>query len=425
MKNINFKDGYIKLDKIKKTKNRVDYFFSVSDSLKKFINNNNMFIEYDYYIEDIPNSILVIPFIANILPLIWVVKGILWVEEVDENYYRSLFRIRSAYQDMYQNCDLKGNIITARIVKNEYNIVRESALLFSGGLDAMTTSIRISDKNPLLINIYGWHKDNIIYNEVFESDFKNISEFAIRNNFERTFIQSNFATIVNSEYFNKIYTKKLNDSWWHGLQHGISFIGHAIPIAYKFKIKDIYIASSFSIGGKRYSCSSDPAVDIETKYASGSVVHDGFELKRQDKVALVVKKQKEINSIYPLRVCSFNDKNCCKCEKCFRTILGLIAEGIDKEGLKLFGFYIEKDLKVHFEEIMKNSIQFWGVERELLVHWPNIKKRIFENEDNISEKEFIDWFLNYDFLRERKKAIFKYRVLNWRKILKRKVLSKK
>ncbi|EOU1946152.1 peptidase, partial [Clostridium perfringens] len=367
----------------------------------------------------------VIPFIANILPLIWVVNGILWVEEVDENYYRSLFRIRSAYQDMYQNCDLKGNIITARIVKNEYNIVRESALLFSGGLDAMTTSIRISDKNPLLINIYGWHKDNIIYNEVFESDFKNISEFAIRNNFERTFIQSNFATIVNSEYFNKIYTKKLNDSWWHGLQHGISFIGHAIPIAYKFKIKDIYIASSFSIGGKRYSCSSDPAVDIETKYASGSVVHDGFELKRQDKVALVVKKQKEINSIYPLRVCSFNDKNCCKCEKCFRTILGLIAEGIDKEGLKLFGFYIEKDLKVHFEEIMKNSIQFWGVERELLVHWPNIKKRIFENEDNISEKEFIDWFLNYDFLRERKKAIFKYRVLNWRKILKRKVLSKK
>ena len=139
----------------------------------------------------------------------------------------------------------------------------------------------------------------------------------------------------------------------------------------------------------------------------------------------MVKKQKEINSIYPLRVCSFNDKNCCKCEKCFRTILGLIAEGIDKEGLKLFGFYIEKDLKVHFEEIMKNSIQFWGVERELLVHWPNIKKRIFENEDNISEKEFIDWFLNYDFLRERKKAIFKYRVLNWRKILKRKVLSKK
>ncbi|MDK3224165.1 peptidase, partial [Clostridium perfringens] len=121
MKNINFKDGYIKLDKIKKTKNRVDYFFSVSDSLKKFINNNNMFIEYDYYIEDIPNSILVIPFIANILPLIWVVNGILWVEEVDENYYRSLFRIRSAYQDMYQNCDLKGNIITARIVKNEYN----------------------------------------------------------------------------------------------------------------------------------------------------------------------------------------------------------------------------------------------------------------------------------------------------------------
>lgn len=426
MKNSRSKQGYVQLKNIEVRNNRVDYFFSVSEDLKKFFNDNlHMFIEYDEEIEDIPKSILVIPFISNVMPLMWITNSVLWIEEIDRQYYDSLSRVKSAYQDMYFNYKLGGVLVAANTVNNKYEIKRPAAQLFSGGLDAITTCIRISDKNPLLINIYGWYENEIKKNKVFDSDKKNISEFGERNNFESKFIKSNFATFMISKNIDKVYKKKLNDSWWHGFQHGMSFIGHAIPLAYKYNVENIYIASSFPLGGARISCASDPVVDIQIKYASGGVIHDGCDLIRQDKIRLVVEKQKMIQDNYPLRVCSFNDKNCCECEKCFRTILGLVAEGVSREGLEKFGFHLKKDLKSHFSKLMDEKIHFFGVEKESKVYWPDIKKRMIENKSNITENEFVEWFLNYDFIQQRKKAVLKYRVNNLVPILNRKLFGVK
>lgn len=413
----------VKLDRIEVKNNRVDYFFTPSNKNRKFFTEDpHMFIEYDIDITNIPLSILVIPFVANIIPLMWITDSILWIEEIDREYYDSLLRIKYAYQDMYPKHKLKGNIISAKTINNKYEIERSAGQLFSGGLDAMATCIRIAEKNPILINIYGWYSNNIKPNEVFDSDKKNILEFAMKNKLESKFVKSNFATFIKSHKIDKIYKKRLNDSWWHGLQHGMSFIGHAIPLAYKYNIENIFIASSFSLGGKRYSCSSDPAVDIQVKYASGGVIHDGFELVRQDKIRLVVEKQKAIQDNYPLRVCSFNDENCCNCEKCFRTILGLVAEGAD---INKFGFDIKDDLKTYYSKLMNKKIHLFGVERENKVHWPDIKHRMIANKDNIKEKRFVEWFLTYDFIKNRKKSVLKYRMKNFFHILKRKTLGSK
>ncbi len=413
---------YIKLEKLNIVENKVEYSFSVSEELDIFFDKEKkMFVEFDIDISDIPKSILVIPFVANMAPLVWLTNSNLWIEEVDRRYYDSLYRVKNSYQNMYPHYKFGGNIISAKTVYNKYNIERSAVQLFSGGLDAITTTIRISDKEPILINIFGWCKNDKENYNIFESDKKNISIFSKKNNLESNFIKSNFAIIINSKNVDNKYKKNLKDSWWHGLQHGMSFIGHAIPLAYKYKAEDIYIASSYALDGVRNTCSSDPAVDIEIKYASGGVVHDGFELNRQQKLSLIVNKQKEIKSDYPLRVCSFNDRNCCKCEKCFRTILGLIAEGAD---IKKFGFEINGDIKKHFVDLMDNNIQFWGVEKESRVYWPMIRKRMLENKNNIQEKEFVEWFLNYDFLTNRKKALLKYRVENFIPIIKRKIFGK-
>lgn len=423
MKNNKQKKDYLKLNNIKINGNRVDYYFTVSQNLEKFFDSRfHMFIDYDENIENIPISILAIPFVSNIMPLMWITDSILWIEEIDRTYYDSLLRVKNAYQNMYDNYRLKGSIISAKTINNQYKIKRSALELFSGGLDAIATNIRIIDKNPLLVNIYGWDTDSKDDDRVFQSDKINIKKFSLKNNLDAKFIKSNFATFINSKVIDKKYKKKLNDSWWHGFQHGMSFIGHAIPLAYKYNIENIFIASSFSLGGERHTCSSDPAVDIEIKYASGGVIHDGCELTRQDKIRLVVEKQKQINSDYPIRVCSFNDKNCCKCEKCFRTILGLIAEGVDKSTLEKFGFYIDDDLTVFFNKLMDEKIHLFGVEREQEIHWPSIKRRMIDNKENITETKFVDWFLNYNFIDTRKKAILKYRVENCIFILKRKML---
>ena len=183
-------------------------------------------------------------------------------------------------------------------------------------------------------------------------------------------------------------------------------------------VNNIYIASSFAIGqpGK---CASYASTDIEFKYATvGGCIHDAFELSRQEKVHLLVEYQKKTRKPYPVRVCSFNDHNCCECEKCFRTILEIVAENGD---VRNFGFDIQTTLKSHWEDVMNRKLYSFGIEGEEKKHWPDTIFRMHQNYNEIEDKEFVDWFLNYDFKMHRKKALRKYYSQNFFSIIKRKL----
>jgi hypothetical protein len=184
------------------------------------------------------------------------------------------------------------------------------------------------------------------------------------------------------------------------------------------KIEKIYIASSVPLG-EYVKCASYVTTDSEFKFATiGGCIHDGSELTRQDKINLIVNHTNKTDSDYPIRVCSFNDHNCCACDKCFRSILGIIAAGGD---IKKFGFFVETSLKDHFESIMIDKAQTFNIKGESSLHWPAIKKQMIANYDIIEDKEFVDWFLNYDFKKARKKALKNYYRKNYFEIITRKL----
>lgn len=411
----------IKLNKIEVKNNLVKYYFNVSDGLKDYFTNNYLFIEYsdDICLEKIPNSILVIPFISSILPLIWVTDSVMWVNEVDKTFYRSLSRIKNAYQDIYDYFPLKGSLIPAQIIDNDFQVNRETLVLFSGGLDAHTTYLRNQTLNPLLFNVQGWYKENTDEkNNVADIDIKDITRFSSNEKCDFRYAKSNFATILNSRKFDSKFKKKTGDSLWHGFQHSMAFISIAIPVCYYYGVRTIYIASSFTIGDYG-RCASYPTTDSEFEFADlGRVIHDGFELSRQDKVKIVVEHQKKMNSDYQIKVCTFNEENCTMCEKCVRTMLGIIAENGD---ITKFGFNVEGNLLNHFKSLFENNIVFFDVQGESKKHWGYIKNRMIENYDNISEKELVDWFLNVDLVKIRKKEVFKYRIRNFPKLLLKKI----
>ena len=70
---------------------------------------------------------------------------------------------------------------------------------------------------------------------------------------------------------------------------------------------------------------------------------------------------------------------------------------------------------------MEDRAQTFNIRGESSLHWPAIKKRMKENYDNIADKEFVDWFMTYDFEAARKKALKNYYRKNFFKILKRKL----
>lgn len=76
-------------------------------------------VEYDQNMESVPQSIAVIPFLCDILPIIWVADVELVVPELDEDYYNSIDVTRNAYINMYPNISFKGKITCGKIIKNE------------------------------------------------------------------------------------------------------------------------------------------------------------------------------------------------------------------------------------------------------------------------------------------------------------------
>lgn len=413
-------DGVI-LKKIDVNKTQVEFHFEARGKLKEYFNTDKFFIDYQQDMSDVPKSVLTIPFVASLIPLMWLTDTVMWVEELDRTFYDSVFRIQSAYQRLYNHYPLKGNLVPAKLIENDYTPERESLLLFSGGIDANTTYVRVKDTNPLLFNIQGWYKNRGDQDIAADADIRDISAFAKREDLDFTFAKSNFAVLINTAVFDKNIKKRLGDSWWHGFQHSMAFISIAIPLAYLSKIKRIYIASSVPMG-EYVKCASYVTTDGEFKFANvGGCVHDGSELTRQDKVHVLQGYVNSIDRDYPIRVCSFNDRNCCECDKCFRSILGIVAEGGD---VKAYGFYTEKSLKEHFESIMEDRAQTFNIKGESSLHWPAIKKRMKENYENIEDKEFVDWFLTYDFEDARKRALKKYYTKNFFKILKRKIFKK-
>ena len=106
----------IQLTKIGVCESRVDYSVRISKELEHFFSEKQMFLEYTSSMETVPRSILAIPFVANVLPIIWLTDSILWIDELDRTFYDCLFRLKSAYQDLYPEAKLKGRVVVANLV---------------------------------------------------------------------------------------------------------------------------------------------------------------------------------------------------------------------------------------------------------------------------------------------------------------------
>lgn len=366
-----------------------------------------MFIDYQEDVSDVPESILVIPFVSCIIPLMWTTNTVMWVEEIDQTFYDALWRLRDAYQRLYTDYPLLGNLMPARFVENKLDVKKEAMLLFSGGIDANVTYRRIQDKRPLLFNIQGWYAQRTDASRAADADIRDITTFAGQEGCDFTYAKSNFARLVNFDLFDRKIKPKLGDSWWHGLLHPMAFISIAIPLAYKRGIKNIYIANSFPMGVFEL-CASQTTTDSEFRFAEkGRCIHDGAELTRQDKVHVIVTYSQKSRKPYPLRVCSFNDINCCECDKCFRTVLELVAEAVD---VKDYGFSHERPLKAHWEDAIYRRARFFALDYEEKIFWPDTKAKMKENYDKMTDeqREFVDWFLSFDFHKAKRDNIRRY-----------------
>lgn len=411
----------IQICSIEKKGNRVDVYFDVSDGLKHyFLPEHHFFLEYTFDITDVPKSVLIIPTLLNLLPLSWLTDCVIWIDEIDYEFYENIYRLKEAFRELYPDYKFRGSLIAARQVRNSVEPKREALQLFTGGIDATATLIRIKNLNPILLNTNGWYIESASeINEVYDADFSAITQIAEKNGLEAHFVKSNFATFIRASQVNKQFGKEVKNSWWFGFQHSLAFLGCAMVAAYHYQVKRVFIASSYTFG-QYVVCVSDPRIDTSIRCAGISTVHDGYELSRQEKVRLIVQAQTEEHCTHSLRVCSFNTHNCCKCEKCLRTMLALASEGA--KDLCQYGFNMESSLL----EIVHAFIETSAMELDAAhaVFWKDIIIRMGENYEILQYKDVYDYLKEIDFTSARKKAIWRHYKKDYKEIICRKVFKK-
>ena len=409
------------LDKIVVKGNIVEYPFRAAEPLKKYFTKDKITIEYDTDMSNVPESILAIPFIGGLAGLMWLADIELWVNELDETFYQALFRVKRAYQEMHSDLQLKGQLVPCKFAGNYTPSSGKSLLLFGGGVDCQSSFIRNKDSITDVLNIYGWLGSIAEENKVdlfdgqFTKSFCDVAGKAPRH------IRTDFFKVLNLKQIDVEFEKVIHANYWYGFLHSMAFISMGIVTAFEKGLDRIIIASSLGKGIQGY-CASFITTDSQFRWAqNGTTLHDGAELTRLEKTKILVEYRNNTGKPLPLHVCSFNDRECCVCDKCFRSVVQIVAEGGDPRD---FGFEIKGSLKDFYSKAAAENAYLWDVAKESERYWPSAKARMKENYENIKEKDFVDWFLSFDFAKARKDGVNNYYKKNFWSILKRKMTGK-
>lgn len=399
--------AFIKLNDILIDRNKIVYSYSVSSELTVYFNLDKEFtIEYNLKnlkttkdFLNIPKSILCLPFLGNVLPISWLFDATVIVEEIDKYFFDSIEEIKKGFINMYPTLSFKGNIEANKIIDNSTcdHSEKSNILFFSAGVDAWQTLIEHIDENPVMLTMFGadFYLDNKDGIEYCTKYMQNLSNDLCC---ELVLFKSSLRQFINEKELNKVFEKELGFHWWHRIQHGLGVILHAAPIAWLKNSEKIWFASSYSFKDRiKHKCATDPTIDNNISFVRANVVHDGYEYSRQDKIYNILRYSRINENNLFIHVCWSQGKeiqNCCRCEKCLRTIFGILAEGYYP---KDYGFNVSV-------ETASNRVKYLLEKNDLVLTdemWEQIFFRFYMNPGLVERFPELKWVWSFDFSNRR------------------------
>lgn len=383
----------LKITGVEVAKNKLRVDFDCAGLVGRFFTNRLFFSEYDTSIEEVPEAISVIPFLATCCPIVWASRADLFVETVDETFLNALRTVKKSLQNFFPKIGFGGNIYADKIVKFDLNGYSKRMMLFSGGIDSLTTYIRHRPENPILASVHGIDVD-LDNHEAWNKVIKSIQCFSSRAKFRLMTIRSNFRKMSDNLMLTSYYKRHIVWDWFGTVMHGLALLGLCAPITYTEKIGKLYIASSISSEFSK-PWGSHPDIDNNVRWAGTTVEHDGYELSRQEKIGVIAEYiRKEDPELY-IRSCVQSTKgvNCSVCEKCSRTITGLEMVGIDPNR---HGYNVNPDtFRLIREKLSSGTFTFDDCEQYM---WLDLQRHGDLDRDfpHSEAKDLVKWLLTVD-----------------------------
>lgn len=375
-----------------------------SKGIGRFIRSNWLTYEYDHEVGSVDPSILQIPPLAGTINLAWAVGANVYVKKIDSRYLESLDRIRSVLQKWYPKLSFSTEIIARQVTSNSRSNTRSDekyGLLYTSGIDSLVSYLRHQDKKPNLFTVWGKGEATYSYNEKTAQE---LIKFSNKEGVKLNFVKTNVEQVIDR----RLIHERFGLDWWENLSHAIVLTGSCAPPTCFENIGTLFIASG-STRKFNHPWGSHPLIDNNICWSNTRIIHDGYEMTRQEKIRVVLKKHVTETGDYPvLRVCARLriGANCGKCEKCCRSIVGLILDGIDPNKC---GFDVNPDVLGYVKKrILDGKIaarKGLAESRVQLINrigtrgeWEDIQNHIPKNIDNdiYSSKVFFEWLRSFD-----------------------------
>lgn len=361
--------------------------YHVEGSWKEaFKEKDSMTVSYSVDVSAVPKGIAVVPFLANLLPMSWVYDAEIVTPVCDKVFFDSIPQFKRGYQNMYPMMTLGGSLTIEKQEENCPTAAKHSGAFFSGGVDAFNTLVCHVAEKPILLTL--WGADVKLSDEKgWRNVLSHLQDTSRQFDIDYVTIKSEFRKFQNEGVLTEA-VKRSGDGWWHGFQHGIGIICHAAPVAWAMGILKVYFASSFTAADKgKITCASDPTIDNFVRFGGTQIVHDGYEFTRQMKVHNIIQFAKKTGMKIPLRVCweSTGGSNCCRCEKCWRTMLAIYAEN---QNPREYGFeYTDEELAQIAKKMRYGGDKMFGPLR-----YTPIQKAMQKNCKKKELPKEIQWF---------------------------------
>ena len=336
--------------------------------LRRFFTGEAFVADYDVDLEAVPESVAVIPVLAHVCPVAWANGADVRAPAVDAEFLESLRAVGNELVDMYPAFMRGGRVRVAEAVDgnetvegDEANGVRpgrsgtgptreegtsrtgtdetgrtgdggagtDAAMLFTGGVDSLATYVRHREEAPALVSVQGWvvKRDQP---ERWARVWRGVERFADDRGVRSHAISSNMLDFLDTPMLQAHYKRFVDGAWYSSVGHGLGMLGLCAPLAFAAGYGRIYMAATHTAAFAE-PWGSHPRIDDRIRWSGTRAVHDGYELSRQEKLELIADYVRAGNGDLVLRTCihSATGENCSECEKCYRTMVGLLLAGLD------------------------------------------------------------------------------------------------
>jgi hypothetical protein len=339
--------------------------FDVSRGLRRYFFKDSVSATYSVSVAGLPEGVLIIPFLSLVVPAAWVLDATVEVDSADSAFVDSLERIRTKFQEMYPEVPFSGDLAVSKRTTVPAPETPKNGVLFSGGIDSTATAVHHRNEPLELFSVIS---DRDVSKGFAGWISAHNSDFSDLLGFEGHVVRADLHGVFDAPLVCSLYKQHIHD-WWAGVQHSIYFAGACAPLATLRGIGRFYIPSSHSVGSESIRWGSHPKIDNEISWGASHVIHDLYDIGRQGKIKIITDYVKETGEQPTVCVCEklkdIGGKNCSKCEKCCRSMIGIALEGADPNK---FGFRFDGSAVMRIKwaiisgQIIRtqNEVSFWS-----------------------------------------------------------------